>query len=122
MTLIGHDDFLNSDFLSEINKLINDYPDATCMKLILIILTAEVSLSETVRLARFDIICFIHLDVLLNTLAWGEKLRSIFELQPEVGVIGVAGSKYKSRYSSGWYTSIKEFDCANIVHRSEKGD
>lgn len=72
--------------------------------------------------ARYDIICFVHEDVLFNTLDWGEKLRSIFELQPEIGVIGVAGSKYKSRYSSGWYTSIKEFDCANIVHRSEKGE
>lgn len=29
MTLIGHDDILNSDYLSEIYKLINEYPDAT---------------------------------------------------------------------------------------------
>lgn len=72
--------------------------------------------------ARYDIICFVHEDVLFTTMDWGLKLHSILELDPEIGVIGVAGSKYKSRYLSGWYTSIKEFDCANIVHRSENDE
>ena len=72
--------------------------------------------------ARFEYICFLHEDILFETMNWGHKISSIFLNQPDIGVIGVAGSKYKSGYLSGWYSGVKELDCANIVHRYSWGD
>ena len=72
--------------------------------------------------ARYEYVIFLHEDILFDTNNWGEKIAAIFSKQPEIGVIGVAGSKYKSDMFSGWYTGIKEFDCANITHRYDHGD
>jgi hypothetical protein len=72
--------------------------------------------------ARFEYLCFVHEDVLFETPAWGKKLLEIFSGNSSIGLIGVAGSKYKSHYFSGWYNNIKELDCANILHRYSYGD
>ena len=68
------------------------------------------------RQARFEVLCFVHEDVIFTTNNWGEILLRLFS-QRDIGVVGVAGSKYKSAAFSGWYTGQKEYDCANIVHR-----
>lgn len=70
--------------------------------------------------AKFDILCFVHEDVLFETLEWGKKLVDLYATSKALGAIGVAGSKYKSANFSGWFTGQKEFDCANILHRSGK--
>jgi len=72
--------------------------------------------------ANYEFICFLHEDVLFNTSCWGEKLVAIFSNDITIGMVGVAGSKYKSKLYSGWYTGVKELDCANIIHRFEYGD
>ncbi|MEO7984480.1 MAG: glycosyltransferase [Bacteroidota bacterium] len=72
--------------------------------------------------ARYDIICFAHEDILFQTMNWGHKVNSIFSERDDIGVFGLAGSKYKSGCFSGWYTGIKEFDCANVLHRYNWGD
>lgn len=66
--------------------------------------------------AKFEIICFLHEDIVFKTENWGTILQEIFETMPGVGLIGVAGSKYKSKAFSGWYTGIDKYDCANIIH------
>jgi hypothetical protein len=71
--------------------------------------------NEMAAKAKFDILCFAHEDILFETLSWGRELINSFESSFEV--IGVAGSKYKSGFFSGWYTGNVEFDCANILHR-----
>lgn len=72
--------------------------------------------------AKFDYFIFMHEDIQFTTHEWGRNLLSFFELHPKAGVAGVAGSKYKSALFSGWYTGIKEFDCATIIHRYSYGD
>lgn len=67
--------------------------------------------------AEFNIICFLHEDIIFETKDWGKSLCNKFMERPDIGVIGVAGSRYKSQVYSGWYTGIKEFDCANIKHQ-----
>jgi hypothetical protein len=67
--------------------------------------------------AKFSYLCFVHEDILFQTLNWGHVLEDIFSKNPAIGVVGVAGSKYKSKCFSGWYSGIKDFDCANILHR-----
>jgi hypothetical protein len=72
--------------------------------------------------ARFDILCFAHEDIIFETNDWGQVLATSFAQDPALGVIGVAGSKYKSRSFSGWFTGVTAFDRARIVHRHTYGD
>ena len=72
--------------------------------------------------AKFSYLCFVHEDILFQTLNWGLLLADIFSKNPAIGVVGVAGSKYKSKSFSGWYSGIPGFDCANILHRYSYGD
>jgi GT2 family glycosyltransferase len=51
--------------------------------------------------AKFPFLCFIHDDILFQTANWGSNLLHHFE-DSEFGLIGVAGSQYKSKYLSGW--------------------
>ena len=66
--------------------------------------------------AKFDILCFVHEDVLFTTQNWGETLINTFKADNRVGLIGVAGSKYKSKLPSGWFSGISAIDCCNIAH------
>jgi hypothetical protein len=66
--------------------------------------------------AQYNVLCFLHEDIIITTNDWGKKLLTIFS-ENNVGAVGVAGSKYKSLKYSGWFTGIKQFDCANILHR-----
>lgn len=72
--------------------------------------------------AKFPYLCFVHEDIIFETINWGVGLENIFLRNSDIGVIGVAGSKYKSSLFSGWFTGIEEFDCANILHKYPNGD
>jgi hypothetical protein len=51
--------------------------------------------------AQYDILCFIHEDVLIKTNNWGQKLLALFEQDPKLGLVGIAGSSYKPLTPSG---------------------
>lgn len=71
--------------------------------------------------SKYDIICFVHEDVLFRTDKWGQLVAEYFSTDKQLGLVGVAGSKYKSKTPSGWSTGMVEFDCANILHIDKKG-
>ncbi len=66
--------------------------------------------------AKYDVLLFVHEDVLFQTENWGEKLLNYFEKDNSPGLIGIAGSKYKSSVPSGWFSGIEALDCCNILH------
>jgi hypothetical protein len=72
--------------------------------------------------ARFSYLCFVHEDVLFETLNWGRLLLDVFSKNSAIGVLGVAGGKYKSKCFSGWYSGISGIDCASVLHRYSHGD
>jgi hypothetical protein len=72
--------------------------------------------NQLAKKARFEYLCFVHEDVLFQTQDWGRKLHAIFEMNPSMGAIGLAGNKYKSRHFSGWYSGVPALDCSNIIH------
>ncbi len=65
--------------------------------------------------------CFIHEDILFQTLGWGSLLAKAFDADPSVGLIGVAGPIYKSKTPSGWSSGLTAIDRANIFHRDPEG-
>lgn len=72
--------------------------------------------------AQFDHLCFLHEDVILKTQNWGQKLIEVFSTDQNIGLVGLAGSKYKSGFFSGWYTGVRELDCANYFHQYPSGN
>jgi hypothetical protein len=65
--------------------------------------------------------CFIHDDILFHTHNWGVVLNNIFKLDVNIGLIGVAGCKIKTRMPSGWWQCPSEFKEVNIIqHFSDK--
>ena len=54
--------------------------------------------------ARYDLLCFMHEDILFHTRDWG-KIAADKLGDREVGVIGVAGAVYKSKSPSPWWIS-----------------
>ena len=69
--------------------------------------------------AKFPIICFLHEDIMFRTSEWGSLLVSIFESDRNIGLVGVAGGKYKSRLFSGWYAGAEGLDYFNIWHEAD---
>jgi len=55
------------------------------------------------KLAKFDILCFMHEDIEMITPEWGKQMVSLFADNPNIGLAGVAGGGYKSITPSGWY-------------------
>lgn len=55
-----------------------------------------------VEQAKYDFFCFVHEDVLFDTKDWGKSLISRFKKDSSIGLLGVAGSQFKSSYPSAW--------------------
>ena len=117
---------INSDYLSQVKENISSTIGIEYELLIWNNLHEGKGICEVYNLmaekARFNIISFLHEDIIFQTKDWGAKVLKIFSEHPGTGVLGVAGSKYKSDVYSGWFTGIKEFDCANVIHRYKHGD
>lgn len=64
--------------------------------------------------SRYNSLLFVHEDVIFHTINWGIKLLKILESE-SIGLVGVAGSKYKSKYPSAFWHTVKENLVLNIV-------
>jgi len=71
-----------------------------------------------VERAKYPFFCFVHEDVLFETKNWGERLVSIMENDNSIGLIGVAGTKFRSTYPSaiGQSPGLSQFLRGHIIH------
>jgi len=69
--------------------------------------------------ARFDHLLFIHEDVLFNTNNWGVTLIHYFAILENPGVLGIAGSNYKTFMPSGWWNRFLENRCVNLIQQNK---
>ncbi|MEO5782190.1 MAG: glycosyltransferase [Ginsengibacter sp.] len=60
--------------------------------------------NDGVKKAKYDIICFVHEDILFHTVDWGKKVVSHFN-DPKAGLIGVSGGMAQSAIPSPWWTN-----------------
>ncbi|MBS9523274.1 hypothetical protein KI659_04510 [Litoribacter alkaliphilus] len=58
--------------------------------------------NEGANRAKYPHLCFVHEDVIFETMDWGKKVCEILS-DESIGLVGVAGSIYKSLAPSGWY-------------------
>ena len=52
--------------------------------------------------AKYPYLCFVHEDVLFETNGWGQKIIDHFTNDSRLGLIGIAGSRYKPYVYSGF--------------------
>jgi glycosyltransferase involved in cell wall biosynthesis len=58
--------------------------------------------------SQFDILCFMHEDLIFHTPDWGTAVINHLGNQ-SIGLIGVAGSTYCSKNNAGWWNNPEEF-------------
>lgn len=56
--------------------------------------------------SRYELLCFLHEDLVFHTQNWGRELLRFFDSHPEAGVVGFAGSTIKTEHVSGWGSGI----------------
>lgn len=61
------------------------------------------------------VVCFLHDDILFKTNNWGKVLNEIFEENKNIGLIGVAGARVKTKMPSGWWNCPKEQKVIHII-------
>lgn len=67
--------------------------------------------------ATNNIVVFSHDDITIETNNWGNKLLKLFNLHPEYGIIGVAGTKYLSNTGRWWDDKKKMY--GRVLHTHE---
>lgn len=60
-------------------------------------------------------LCFIHDDIRFKTKGWGNVVQRVFRKNQQIGLLGVAGTKIKTRMPSGWWNCPKEYKEINIL-------
>jgi hypothetical protein len=69
------------------------------------------------KLSKFPYLLFVHEDISFKTTNWGIKLLEIFSNNPQVGVLGVAGTKILPNAPAGWFNTPEEFHVKNILQK-----
>jgi len=68
-----------------------------------------------IKKAKYDVLCFMHEDLIIKADGWGNTVLNIFNENKEYGLIGVAGSSYKTLTPSGWSGSGSDTIYSNII-------
>lgn len=58
--------------------------------------------------SKAQIVCFLHDDIHLITQNWGQILIKIFGKNKDIGLIGIAGTKSKTKMPSAWWECPEE--------------
>lgn len=66
--------------------------------------------------SKYPLLLFIHEDILLHTIHWGEILISLFSNNKKLGLLGIAGSLVKSKTPSAWWDNKLQFRFQSILH------
>jgi hypothetical protein len=76
--------------------------------------------NEGVEKAKYNILCFMHEDILFHTHNWGEKVINHFE-KLEVGMIGIIGGLAQSSIPSAWwFNNYFGKSAKNLLMRSNR--
>lgn len=75
--------------------------------------------NQGAREAKYEILCYMHEDLDIRTPNWGQIVLDIFHANQKLGVLGVAGSSYKSFAPSAWaaVTPNRELMYCNYIQQ-----
>ena len=72
--------------------------------------------------AQYDMLSFMHEDIEIKTVDWGRKVMKIFKENPDLGLLGVAGSAYKTISPSGWNGADTYSENFNLIQSFKLSD
>jgi hypothetical protein len=64
--------------------------------------------NEGIEQSKYEFLCFMHEDISFKTAGWGRVVVESFENNKNLGILGVAGSSYKTFIPSGWIAAYAE--------------
>jgi hypothetical protein len=70
-----------------------------------------------IQQAKYDMLCFMHEDIVIKTDDWGKYVLNFFTAHPNYGLLGIGGSEYKSLAPSGWNPTGIETAYINLIQR-----
>ncbi|RZK26097.1 MAG: hypothetical protein EOO43_03785 [Flavobacterium sp.] len=76
--------------------------------------------NEGLTKAAGTIICYCHEDILFETQDWGNELVTLLKVE-EIGLIGVAGAVYKSKFPTSWVAVPSEYYRTNMKQMKADG-
>lgn len=63
-------------------------------------------------------LCFIHDDILFHSQNWGEVINGFFTENPKAGLLGIAGTKMKTKMPSAWWRCPENQKVIKIIQHS----
>lgn len=76
--------------------------------------------NEGVSKASGDIIVFMHEDAYFMEQGWDTVLNNKFS-DPSIGLVGVAGTQYLSKFSGAWVSAGRPFIRGRVIHELQNG-
>jgi hypothetical protein len=75
--------------------------------------------NEGAKQAKYELLCYMHEDINIKTKNWGDIVSNTFAADQKIGLIGVAGSSYKTMVPSGWFcdAGAKKVNYVNLLQR-----
>ncbi|MBD1392883.1 glycosyltransferase [Mucilaginibacter glaciei] len=70
--------------------------------------------NEASEKAQYEVLCFVHEDIIIKTNNWGSVLLNLFK-DPSLGLVGVAGSSYRPLTPSKWGGFTENTVYGNII-------
>jgi hypothetical protein len=71
--------------------------------------------------AKNDLILCIHEDIKFHTLGWGKLLTGYYENDERLGLLGIAGSKTKTKTPTGWWENEPDNWVMNLIQHYKSG-
>lgn len=65
--------------------------------------------------SKGEFICFIHDDIFIHAKGWGNNIQRIFNDDMQIGLIGVAGAKVKTKMPSAWWDCPEDQRVIHII-------
>lgn len=65
--------------------------------------------------SKGEYLCLMHDDILIHTIGWGGIINTIFRGDNQIGLIGVAGSKIKTKSPSAWWNCSEGHKAIHII-------
>lgn len=75
-----------------------------------------------IKKSKGDYWCFMHDDILLHTLGWGEVLFDVFKSDESIGLIGIAGAKVKTKMPSAWWDCEDQYKRMHLKQHFKSGE
>jgi len=67
--------------------------------------------------SKYDIVVFLHDDIIIETRQWAKKLAKLYDNNPEYGILGVAGTKFLAESGQWWADKSKMY--GRVAHTHE---